>query len=748
MRRLPAPISHLIPVLVLAGLALLAAIGAPARGQSLDLDPVPAMPALRGESVTRSVSDVLKDEIQQLESAPAESSDPLSVAIRKARIEFRRFAFDLLARATGGQATVDQLAMHGFRLADARRRVDLRLERVLEGSGTRQDGSPRPLSVREKDRVGRLLLRFAEVAPKALGNATLTDARQLDASVGVALEPLVDAIAILEERPTGDELGSGWPTSEELGAVGATTSLAPRSATIDDPCDEASYATLGPATTAALRTLCASEGRDDARAIDRAHAAMRLSAAATAATWLDANERAALDQSGAALVEDRGAIRLIAAQTAVVEARSRLLASEGAKHEEHKELDDAVRRALFPSAERGVALIASPVELARIVRRIAESIDLGARARSAERAEAPKEFRTAQRDAEKRYRKTEAATWTKLVAMLADEEAVTNPEQTSIVREQRESLRDLDRVSGVQTIIDSVGGVRPQAARGLAARLRTVIRWLGEPTRRADAIATYDTLALHVAMFLPLPYERELRAASDEALGFTAGKADQLIDLIDIARAEWADAWATGDATGPAAQRMVAIHRLMRAMEDLSQGASPESRDAVAALSRWGAFHATRAALAPAMVDVRAMTQLATAAAVARDGNRLERELARIERDAPLARLVGRLSHDLGPWLDTRPGDVLGQLVAIRTPPAEGAWGLALRPRIAAILRTARELDFARRSGRAEDEQVLVEHLSKLARRTLESLGAERSALPDLPPLDESDAREPRERKR
>lgn len=723
-----------------------ALLAASAHAQTLDLDPVPPMPALRGESVTLSVTAALKEEIDQLDRPAEEPADPLATAIRRARVEFRRFAHDLLARASADAGPVDILAMQGFRLADARRRVDLRLERVLEGSGTRPDGTARPLSVREKDRVGRLLTRFADLAPKALGNAALGELAQLDAAVAVALSPLIDALAILEERPTGDELGSGWPTSEELGTTSAAAAR-PTGAP-DDPCDESGYGSLGAATVAGLRRFCLSDVRDDAKRVEAAHAAMKLSRAATAAAWLDANDRTALDERAAALLDEQGSRTLAGAVAALIEARTRLAASEGTKREEHRELDDAIRRAAFPAVDRGVALTDAPSELARVVQRIAESVELGARARGGERVEPPKEFRTAQRDAERRYRKVESASWGRMTAMLADEEALTNPEQMSVVREQREALRDLDRIAAVRGLVDSIGGVRPQAAHGVAARLRTIVRWLGEPTRRDDAIVAFDTLTLHVRMFLPLPYERELREGSDEALGFTAGKADELVRLIDLARAEWADAWATGNGTGPAAQRLVNLYRLLRAMADLSQGQGPESRDAVAALSRWGGFHATRAALAPAMVDVRAMTQLATAAALSNDAPRLDRELARIERDAPLARLVGRLSRDLDPWLQTRPGDVLGQLVAIRAAPRDGAWGMALRPRLAAILRTARELDVARRGSRAEDERALVEHLSKLSRMTLESLAAERTPLPILPALDEADQGRTRDQKR
>ncbi|MBL9121052.1 MAG: hypothetical protein JNL80_14175 [Phycisphaerae bacterium] len=738
-------------VLALGGLVV-----TPANCQTLDLDAAPPLPRLRGESVTLSVTTVLKEEIEELERPLEGVKDPLALAIRSARLEMRRLAFHLLAKASSGSGPSDLLALHGFRIADVRRRVDVRLERVLEGSGLTPAGEIRPLSVREKDRVLRLLVRFSERAPKAFATAALEDLVQLDAAVAVALQSLIDALAIMEERGSGDDLGSGWPTADELVANGGIARPLPISGSDTDPCDPALRAGVGPATQAALDSLCGGASGSAVGDLSGRHdeilAAARLSRAAASATWLDTNERAALDQRAAALANAAdgpgGSAVLVGAQAGLIAARNRLALAEGSRPSDLKALDAAVRWALFPSIERGVALSDSPEELARILSRITESVGLGAIARVDEAREPAKELRTAIRDAERRYAKAEAATWTRLERMLKDEDALTNPEHTGLVREQREALRDIDRILGSQALIDSIGGVRPQAARGLSVRMKSIIRWLGEPSRRNDAILTFDTLAQHVRLFLPMPFERDLREHTDEALAFTAGKADELIQLIELSRAQWADAWATSNATGPESRRMVLLHRLLRTMADLSQSGGPGDRDSVAALSRWGGFHATKAALAPALVDVAALTQIATSAALAGDDAKLARDLDRIERDAPLTRLVGRLSRDLDAWLATRPIEVLGQLVAVREPPPEGAWGLRLRARIAAILRTARELDFARRAGRSEDEKILMEHLSRLAQGTLDAMGAERSPLPSLPQLDESEAPAQRGRKR
>lgn len=726
-------------------------------GGTLNLEGVPPLPHLRGESVSIQVASTLEQEISELERPPAAVADALLTSVRSARLELRRLARLLLVKSDAGGPASDAAALHGFRLADLRRRVDLRLERAVEGTGLTLAGESRPLGVRERDRIQRLLARFAEVAPKALGSARLDDIVQLDSAMSVALEPLIDAIAITESMPTGDDLGSGWPTKDELAALGVASGIgalpahgaAPTMSLAIDPCDpiqrESIQGEVGPATWNAIERLCgrASEAATDGNAspIDLMDAAMRLSMASKAASWLDANARADLDQRAAALAEGRGDRGLAKAKASLVAARTRLGAA-ATESNPPAELDRVLRSLLFLRDDGSsdgsllpVALAQSPRELTRVIERVADSIQIAVAARTGEATESAKEWKAPLRDARRRYDKAETATWAKLPGLLADEDSLTNPEYTGLVRAQREAFRDIDRVLGAQKLIDSIGGVRPQAARGLGARVHAMVRWLNEPPRRDDATLAYDTLELHVTLFLPMPFERDLREPTDEALTFTAGRTNELVRAVDEARSAWADAWAEGAATGTAAKRLVLLHRLLRTMEDLSRGGGPSGRDAVGSLSRWGAFHATKASLAPAMVDMTAMAQLATTSAIKGDDEKLARDLDRIDRDAPLARLVGQLSRDLEPWLAKRPGDILGQLVAIREAPRGDAWGIALRSRLAAILRAARELDAARRGNRDEDEKALLEHLSGLARTALESIPGEPSPLLTLPAL-------------
>ncbi|GEM_PF-2887966 len=717
---------------LIATLALSLCTPERASAQTLRLDAVPQSPALGEVTAVTMMLETLNEELRALEAKQPESADDRTAI--DARVELRRIARDFLIRGAEPGPPHDALAMQGFRLADVRRRVDVLANGLVDGTITVGE-PPRPLGVRERDVAMRRLRRFVDIAPKALAAARLDDPVQAEAALAAAITPLCDAVATLEGKLSGDALGSGWPTQADL-ASAALRSTPISQPTDTDPCEPASRASAMPRTAAAIAERCAQPEIADNATIA---IALDLDTSARAADWLTKGERETIDTNAAALV--RGDVRvrsLRAAQSELLSTERRFAATKAGKDIDRLQLDATVRRALFPEAFTDVAFADDPERLARAIRRVTEAIDIATRFRLRESSDdgLSRDIKTLKRDFEKAYRRSEATTFARLQALLTDTDALTSPELVTLVTATRDALGDLDRVDGSRRLIDAVGGARPQAGKIVAGHVRTMLRWLLEPSRRAVGLSAYEALRMQVAMFSPLPFEDSLRRETPEATALAAGEPTQLAEAIDLARAEWADAWAAGDGSGAAAQRMLRLHRLLSAMEAFAPGIdSPESREAVATLSRWGAFHATRASMAPALVDLTATTKLAALAAIARDDVALDRELDRIERDAPLSRLTSRLLGELAPWLTGRPTGSTGVLAAIRTPAPDDAWGAPLKSTLAAIARFARELDHVRRSGDAAREKPLLGYLATLSRSALESLGAERSPVPALPQL-------------
>jgi hypothetical protein len=735
--------------------ALLAPGLAPAsHAQTLQLDPAAQAPPLPSPTATERLGAALQEELRGL--AARSDDDPFRQTVRDARITLRRVAFDLLVRSDrslpGDPSIRDAIGLYGLRIADARRRIDVLLESFADGS-IAVGAPPRPLGVRERDRARRELVRFIAVAPRAIGNADLSDLTQLDAAVATALGPLADAVATLEGLPTGDAIGTGWPDRAELERVGALAGQryrGPASSAAndsDDPCDEALRADCLPLTQQALAAACAG-GAAAPEAIRRGAA---LASAAKASSWLSDEERSALDRRAAEAIAappSETTLRLLGAMALLLDLERRLAASPDPPA--RSVLVGPIRTVLFPDAGAGagVAFADDPGRLARVIERMAESIEIAIAARSRDDERLPRELRPFVRPLQRTAARTEEATFRSWPRMLADANALTSPEFTGLVQAQRNAVADLDRLADAQASVDAISGVRPQAARGVMGRLVTLFRRMGEATRRDEAARTFDALRQQIALFAPLPYEAELRRETPEAVSFAAGEPRRLVEAIDLARANWADAWAAGDGSGPAAQRLHRLYRLTKAMEDLSTGGLPESRAAAATLSRWGAFHSSRSALAPALTDLTALTKLATQAALAGEDARLDRELDQIARDTPLVQIAARLVNDLGPWLLRRPEGAIGPIAAVRTAPTPDAWGTDLRLRLATLARFARELEELRRQGPSKLEEPLVGFLRDVATSLLDSLGSPRSPVAALPVISDADTGEERGRRR
>src|SRR5262249_39437528 len=150
--------------------------------------------------------------------------------------------------------------------------------------------------------------------------------------------------------------------------------------------------------------------------------------------------------------------------------------------------------------------------------------------------------------------------------------------------------------------------------------------------------------------------------------------------------------WGDGNATSDAANRMMQLYRLTSTMADLAQitrggGTGPDAD----VLNRWSAWFLDPELSRRPLADITSRLKLATAAAVQGDDNELNQQLERIDRDAPLVKLVGRLTAMLGGSLRELPAGAAGIIGAISVPPPPDALMLAHRRELADICRHAME---------------------------------------------------------
>jgi hypothetical protein len=185
---------------------------------------------------------------------------------------------------------------------------------------------------------------------------------------------------------------------------------------------------------------------------------------------------------------------------------------------------------------------------------------------------------------------------------------------------------------------------------------------------------------------------------------------EQLLTLIGKQRQKWAQAWADGNATGDAANRMAQLHRLTSTMADIAEVA--HDLEHVEIVNRWSAWMLDPDLIRRPMSDVSSRLKLATAAAVQGDENGLNQQLEKVERDAPLVKLVGKLSAMLGNSLRELPDGAPGVLAEVSVPPGPDAWMLQHRRALADVCRYAMEQEHARANDRAELASSLNEFVA------------------------------------
>ena len=227
-----------------------------------------------------------------------------------------------------------------------------------------------------------------------------------------------------------------------------------------------------------------------------------------------------------------------------------------------------------------------------------------------------------------------------------------------------------------------------------------------------------------------MQFERRLRRADREVIAATGARHDQLVQVIDERRRQWAQALADGDVDSEAANRMLLLHRLTQTLADVVEllrltGEAP-------ALDRWSAWELGADSIARTVADLPARLKLATTAAIDEDDQSLRLQLERIDREAPLGKLAGRLGQILAEPLERLPDGaraVLGQSVH---PPMEDAWMFSRRTELANLCRYALEQQHASSTGQVDLADALAFYVNTLAEELLADLGEPRSAGPGV----------------
>ena len=283
-----------------------------------------------------------------------------------------------------------------------------------------------------------------------------------------------------------------------------------------------------------------------------------------------------------------------------------------------------------------------------------------------------------------------------------------------------DSADDLDRLRRTGDLVERLTHLQPAAARGISTRMRMLARALADDRTRAEAARRHDEITNDLDRFVPLSGEMMLLDPDDRVSELVAGRSVELVARIERGRREWVDEISAGVWNGPGRISLMCLDRFCGLLIDVNAMRSddPDIVRRLEIFNRWGGWY-----VSGSMVEWTARTitpglRLAAIAGAEGDFERLDRDLDRLERQSPPARLVTWFSSRLEGSLAGLDGGSVGALAAVALPPAIDAWGLEHRNPLARISRGFAEIAAARRRGDTDD----VERLSRWVTRTCDDL--------------------------
>lgn len=307
-----------------------------------------------------------------------------------------------------------------------------------------------------------------------------------------------------------------------------------------------------------------------------------------------------------------------------------------------------------------------------------------------------------------------------LAKLTSEPDALSNPALSSLISDQKQYLQDLKRTVQLPQWISILSQLVPRSAKAIERQLQKVSNQLIDPNSRPGAIVTLDKLGEQIHMFNPLPFENQLYSANSAVIKSTGGRQKELAAAITESRKAWAQAWADGNNTEENATHMMLLYRFTQLQGDAASLILIEEKPLT--LNRWAAWELPAEIVSQRSADLPTRLKLATAAAIDSDDQTLAHQLDRIDREAPFAKLVGRLHLHLSESLADLPDGALSILGQTTSLPGQDAWGISMRMNLAQLCRYTLEHQHAQATGQAAMANTLEKYVNQLASNLLVEL--------------------------
>ena len=695
-----------------------------ATGQFLDLDSIPPRPDAGDSSIVSFRAGEIRLEIDAIREGNSEDHvvNSLTNAIRT----YRRLVFKLLVAARA-HPEADQVANAGLVLADQRNEID-RLIVGLGGTPPR-NAAGNALEVADLARLLAQLDSFSANATALIDSVDVTNTTNLDAALSLALEPLLEVIAELEQVTLKDP----WPSGDGSGGTPVERCLIAIERINDDERRVLARGALDEIESRIeFADLRATANRDAEHLIE----ALELDHALGESRWLSEDNiieiRKALDLEleRLPLSEERDATRVrleyAGALAELVDAANRLDAVDPGSRSKRRSID---------------AIVTAPVESLKIenikarsrrLKRAVKSVQAATMVRAFKTESPARELIQARRRLDQDYERAEREVFKRLEELVGSGDALFDPDLGGLVSRQMELADDLRLLRDTSEWSVLVGRESPRNSRSFMEVLKLLARQLSESTRRGAASIALDVMERQFDSALDPPFIERLVDAEPSAVNLAGGRDQDLLVLFAEYKVDLIEDWCDGAPDGEGAARFDLMIRLLDQLESVSilvdtGGSAP--------LNRWAGWKIEQGSGVVDLSVLKARLKLTIEYMIRGERQAAKEQLDRLDAEMPMARLAVQIAAILGPRIEQLPEGVASNIARLAYPPADDDALLAYRQDLETLARYTWELQHAlNQKDRAEAERI-NEYCSSIAIMITQELEGRPDELPDLDPV-------------
>ena len=696
----------------------------PAAAQFLELSPVPPRPETTESSVVSFQAAEIRKEIDAIVDRVTE--DHVVGSLTDAIRTYRRLTYKLLVAARAHPES-DQVANAGLILASQRDEFD-RLVVGLGGTPPRNAAGD-ALGVADLARMLAQLDSFSADATALVDSVDVTNTTALDAALSLALEPLLEVIAELEQV----QLKDPWPSGSGTDGTPVERSLLAIDRLVDPERRDRARRMLTEIESRIEFTDLRTEADWDC---ERLTGALALDHALGESRWLtgdrDAEVLARLDLvlDAWTIADERDLTRVrlehMGALARLVEATNQLDAVDPGSRSMRRSIDDVV---LEPVEMLGIDRLRAR---SRRLKRAVTAVQAATMVRDFKNSPPDRELIQSRRRLDQDYERAEREVFKRLQELVDSKNALIDPDLGGLVSRQVELADDLGMLRDTSKWSDLVRRKDPRNTRRFMEVLTLLTRQLSETTKRGEASIALDVMERQFESALDPPFIERLTGAEPSAINLTGGRDRDLLLLFEDAQKDLATDWSDGAPDGEGAVRFDLLIRLLTQLESVARLVETGGSDS---LDRWGGWKFEPRSGVVDLTVLQARLKLTIEFILRGDDRAAAGQLDRLDAEMPLARLAVQVGAILGPRISVLPEGVASRIARLAYPPAHDDALVAYREDLETLGRFTWELDHAMIQQDQVRSERIKDHCSALAIMITNDLDDRPDEIPELEPV-------------